>query len=116
MFILPNTEPGPGLPLQQLLARRRSIRDYAAQPLTLAQAASLLWAAEGITAPPHLRTAPSAGALYPLQLYLVAGAVNGLSPASTVISPGRAPSIVWPRATAGCGARCAGVSTRASAR
>jgi SagB-type dehydrogenase family enzyme len=80
LLTLPESEPGPGLPLQQLLARRRSIRDYTAQPLTLAQAASLLWAAEGITAPPHLRTAPSAGALYPLQLSLVAGAVSGLDP------------------------------------
>jgi len=82
MFILslPKMEPVPDLSLEHLLARRRSIRDYTAQPLTLAQAAGLLWAAEGITAPPHLRTAPSAGALYPLQLYLVAGDVSGLAP------------------------------------
>lgn len=82
MFILslPRIEPVPGLSLEQLLARRRSIRAYTAQPLTLAQVAGLLWAAEGITAPPHMRTAPSAGALYPLQLFLVAGDVSGLAP------------------------------------
>lgn len=77
---LPKTERGPGLALEQLLARRRSVRDYTGEPLSLEQASALLWAAAGITAPPHLRAAPSAGALYPLQLYLVAGHVNSLPP------------------------------------
>ena len=77
---LPKVEPSPPLRLEQLLARRRSIRDYTVQPLTLAQVASLLGAAEGITLAPDLRTAPSAGALYPLQLYLVAGNARGLIP------------------------------------
>lgn len=81
MFILslPASEPAPDLSLEQLLARRRSIRDYTSQPLTLGQLAGLLWAAEGITAPPYLRTAPSAGALYPLQLYPMAGNVSSLA-------------------------------------
>ncbi len=44
------------------------------------QAAQLLWSAQGITHEEGLRTAPSAGALYPLQTYLVAGNVTGLTP------------------------------------
>ncbi len=78
LLSLPTTGAAPAL--ERLLARRRSIRDYTAEPLSLEHAAALLWAAAGITAPPHLRTAPSAGALYPLQVYLVAGNVIGLAP------------------------------------
>jgi len=79
---LPKAETNLGHPLELLLSRRRSVRDFGAQPLALAQVACLLWAAQGITDPRGLRTAPSAGALYPLELYLVAGAVTGLEPGS----------------------------------
>lgn len=79
---LPKAETNLGHPLELLLSRRRSVRDFSAQPLALAQVACLLWAAQGITDPRGLRTAPSAGALYPLELYLVAGAVTGLEPGS----------------------------------
>lgn len=66
--------------LEDLLARRRSVRDFAARPLALAEVAQLAWAAQGVTHGDGLRTAPSAGALYPLELYVVAGAVEGLEP------------------------------------
>lgn len=79
---LPKTEASLGHPLEQLLARRRSVRDYADRPVSLAKLSCLLWAAQGITHPEGLRTAPSAGALYPLELYLAAGAVTGLAPGS----------------------------------
>ncbi|MFB6259261.1 MAG: nitroreductase, partial [Thiohalorhabdaceae bacterium] len=48
-------------------------------PISLAHAGQLLWAAQG-TNRPEGRTAPSAGGLYPLTVYLVAGAVTDLSP------------------------------------
>ncbi|MDP1647067.1 MAG: SagB/ThcOx family dehydrogenase [Rubrivivax sp.] len=67
-----------GLPLEQALARRRSVRRYAAQPLALAAVSQLLWAAQGTTGFGGRRTAPSAGALYPLELRLVATRVEGL--------------------------------------
>jgi SagB-type dehydrogenase family enzyme len=60
------------------LARRRSIRSYLPQALTLDEIARLMWAAEGITHPAGLRSAPSAGALYPLEVLLVTGDVEGL--------------------------------------
>ena len=66
-------------PLETLLHQRRSVRDYTDTPLSLADAGQLLWAAQGITHPRGLRTAPSAGALYPLELYLVAGRIDGLT-------------------------------------
>lgn len=66
--------------VERALEQRRSLREFASDPLPLASVSQLLWAAQGITDARGLRTAPSAGALYPLELYLVAGAVSGLSP------------------------------------
>ena len=64
--------------VEEALEQRRSIRDYADENLTLDELSQLLWAAQGITAPWGGRTAPSAGALYPLELYVVVGIVEGL--------------------------------------
>ena len=66
--------------LEALLQQRRSVRDYQEAGLDLSAIGQLLWAAQGITDPQGFRTAPSAGALYPLELYVVAGNVEGLSP------------------------------------
>lgn len=68
------------LPLEQLLQQRRSVRKYQKQSLNLFNVGQLLWAAQGITNAKGFRTAPSAGALYPLELYLVVGNVEGLDP------------------------------------
>jgi len=69
-----------GVSLEQSLRERRSVRDYSGQPLTLGELSQLLWAAQGITSPAGARTAPSAGALYPLEVYVVVGDVRELSP------------------------------------
>ena len=66
--------------LEQALIRRRSVREYAAGPLKLEDVSQLLWAAQGLTAEWGGRTAPSAGGLYPLEVLLVAGEVENLSP------------------------------------
>jgi SagB-type dehydrogenase family enzyme len=65
--------------IEQTLARRRSVRRYRAQPLALATMSQLLWAAQGTTGSGGRRTAPSAGALYPLELHLLATHVEGLA-------------------------------------
>jgi len=58
--------------VEEALTLRRSIREYEAKPLTLKQVSQILWAAQGITLPEYgFRTAPSAGATYPLEVYLV---------------------------------------------
>lgn len=56
--------------LEELLARRRSRREFASRPLTEAEVGQLLWAAQGLTHERGFRTAPSAGALYPLEMYV----------------------------------------------
>lgn len=64
--------------LEEALSQRRSIRTYSGENLTIEEVSQLLWAAQGITSPWGGRTAPSAGALYPLELYVVVGDVGGI--------------------------------------
>lgn len=65
--------------VETALLSRRSIRNYRKEPLTLAEISQILWAAQGITdAQKGLRTAPSARALFLLEVYLLAGEVTGL--------------------------------------
>lgn len=78
MVELPRPELSGTQPLETLLVQRRSVRSFARASLSLAELGQLLWAAQGVTDPQGLRTAPSAGALYPLELYAVVGAVEGL--------------------------------------
>lgn len=59
--------------VEEALQKRRTVRSFAARGLNLAQVSQLLWAAQGITDAQGHRTAPSAGATYPLEIYLVAG-------------------------------------------
>ena len=75
---LPEPQQDSNTSIEEALLKRRSVRRYKDGPLTLAEVSQLLWAAQGITNPEGLRTAPSAGALYPLEIYVVAGNVNGL--------------------------------------
>jgi SagB-type dehydrogenase family enzyme len=67
--------------VEQALRERRSVRTYKDNSLDVAEISQILWSAQGITSPRGFRTAPSAGALYPLELYLIAGKVESLSSA-----------------------------------
>jgi SagB-type dehydrogenase family enzyme len=64
--------------VEQVIAQRRSVRNFVTSTLNLAEISQLLWSAQGITDASGLRAAPSAGALYPLELFVVVGTVNGL--------------------------------------
>lgn len=65
--------------LEGAIEARRSIREYAGDSLSLHALSALLQAAQGITAPGReYRAAPSAGALYPIELYPVVHDVDGL--------------------------------------
>jgi SagB-type dehydrogenase family enzyme len=65
--------------LERSLSERRSVREFKQAALTLAEISQLLWAAQGVTGPGGLRTAPSAGALYPLEVYLVVGSIQNVA-------------------------------------
>lgn len=66
--------------IEEALSGRRSVRTYAEGPLNMAELGQLLWACQGITDAEGHRTAPSAGALYPLRVYAVVSRVEGLPP------------------------------------
>lgn len=80
--------------VEKAIRLRRSVREYVDSPLSISEISQILWAAQGFTQerkdPPRmwnpkyewqggLRTAPSAGALYPMEIYLLVGNVDGLA-------------------------------------
>ncbi len=72
-----------GAPIWKVLRRRRSQRRFQGAPLEKGELSQLLWAAQGVTGKGgsvELRTAPSAGALYPVETYLVIHDVEGIDP------------------------------------
>jgi SagB-type dehydrogenase family enzyme len=64
--------------VEEVLHQRRSVRDYKKGSLSLREVSQLLWSGAGRNL--YQRTAPSAGATYPLEVYLVAGEVEGIEP------------------------------------
>jgi len=74
--------------VEEALLNRRSVRDYKTESLSLSEVSQILWSAQGITDTAEgLRTAPSAGALYPLEIYLVAANVKELNAGIYKYSP-----------------------------
>lgn len=77
---LPPPQLAGSISVEQAINQRRSVRTYGPEHLALADLGQLLWAAQGITGPNGLCAAPSAGALYPLEVYVIAGEIDGLEP------------------------------------
>lgn len=92
---IPLTEPKAGgeTNIWKLLVKRRSRREYSTdRPLKLDDLSLLLWATQGLTAQyggTFFRTAPSAGALYPVETYLSVRAVDGLEEGIYHFRPGK---------------------------
>ena len=87
---LPVTAKEGKVSVEEAMSRRRSIRHYSPKPLPLGSLSQILWAAQGITEQDGgFRTAPSAGALYPLEVYVVVrkGGVEGLPEGSYHYNP-----------------------------
>lgn len=72
-----------GKPFEEALRQRRSVRNFVDEQLSMLELSLLLFAAQGITGREQgiaLRSAPSAGALYPMEIYAVVMRVEGLEP------------------------------------
>jgi len=70
--MLPEPEKNGEMPLEEVISKRRSVRNFSDEPLDSQQISQVLWAAQGITQQTTgFRTSPSAGALYPLELFLI---------------------------------------------
>jgi SagB-type dehydrogenase family enzyme len=68
-----------GVTLERCIGRRRSVRSFRDEALSEHDLGQLLWAAQGVTSSDGMRTVPSAGALYPLELYAMCGNVDALA-------------------------------------
>ena len=75
---LPKPDTEGTVPLESTMQKRRSVRHYRDSSISIKLISQLLWAAQGITSQQGFRTAPSAGALYPLEIYIIAENVDGL--------------------------------------
>ena len=78
---LPSPKTSDGLGINQVISARRSVRSYSPRALSLSELSQLLWSAQGITEQKtKKRSAPSAGAIYPLGLYVSVkkGGIEGL--------------------------------------
>ena len=80
MVSLPEPVLDGAVSLERAIAGRRSVRSYSSEALSLAELSQLLWAAQGITGgDKRHRSAPSAGALHPLEVYVVAANITDLA-------------------------------------
>ncbi len=76
---LPDPNYNSNTSIEESLLKRRSIREYKNSPLSLKDVSQVLWACQGITKKGFYRTTPSAGALYPLEIYIVIGNVENVT-------------------------------------
>lgn len=74
LIYLPSPSQKGGIPLEEAIIRRRSVRRFTPQPISQLQLSQILWAAQGITDSSwRSRTVPSAGATYPLEIFVICG-------------------------------------------
>lgn len=78
MISLPQPITDGHVSLEKSMSLRRSVRTYKNQPLSIQELSQLLWAGQGVTNERGFRTAPSAGATFPIELFVVVNNVQGL--------------------------------------
>ncbi|MEM2390155.1 MAG: SagB/ThcOx family dehydrogenase [Ignisphaera sp.] len=77
------------LSTEEAIAFRRSVREYQNMPISIEQLSQLLWATYGVSETRHgLKTTPSAGATYPLEMYIVVGEEKVTLPDASALQAG----------------------------
>jgi len=76
--------------LEETILRRRAVRRYRGDPLDLSQLSQILWSAQGITGGRTFRASPSAGATYPLEIFVLVGK-QGVIDSEVPMQSGQAP-------------------------
>lgn len=76
--VLPQPQVVGGMSLTEALSLRRSVRSYTESPLSITDLSQLLWSAQGITNDRGFKTAPSAGATFPIEMFVMVNMVEGL--------------------------------------
>ena len=76
--------------LEETILRRRAVRGYRRDPLGLSQLSQILWSAQGITGTREFRASPSAGATYPLEIFVLVGK-QGVLDSEVPMQSGQAP-------------------------
>jgi SagB-type dehydrogenase family enzyme len=79
MIELPDVITDGDISLERAISLRRSVRAYRDAPLTLSELGQLLWSAQGVTNERGFRTAPSAGATFPLEMFVMVNNVGNLA-------------------------------------
>ena len=87
-YLLPSPDTEGKMSVEKAMANRRSQRRYQDREVSAVQLSQILWAAYGVTEPNTdraflrggFRTAPSAGGLYPFDIYVAVGKVRGIEP------------------------------------
>lgn len=79
MIELPVPSLDGGVSVEDAINKRRSVREFTDQPLSMADLSQCVWSAQGITGSDGKRVVPSAGAVYPVTLYVVVGVIENLS-------------------------------------
>ena len=79
MIELPAPSLAGSVSVEDAINKRRSVREFSDQPLSMADLSQCVWSAQGTTGADGKKVVPSAGAVYPVTLYVVAGAIANLS-------------------------------------
>ena len=78
-IILPEPRHKSSVSIEETMLHIKSVRQHSDRALSIQEVAQLLWAAQGIKNTSGKRTAPSAGATYPLEVYAIAGNIEGIT-------------------------------------
>jgi len=80
VVILPEPDKKGSVSLEEVIDARRSVREFSKRVVNINELSQILWSAQGYSKDNERRTAPSAGATYPMEIYALAMKVSDIKP------------------------------------